>query len=110
MRYAPIAIAILAEVAATMLLPFTNGFTRLSASLGVLAGYGTAFYFLSLALRVMPVAVAYALWSGLGTVLVTILSWFATRQSVEFTQVAGILLIVVGSSILHVGGHGLNLP
>jgi small multidrug resistance pump len=109
-HYAPIVIAILAEVAATMLLPFTNGFMKLAPSLGVLAGYGAAFYFLSLALRTMPVAIAYALWSGLGTVLVTILSWLALRQPIEFSQVAGILLIVVGSSILHVGGHGLNSP
>lgn len=106
MHYAPIGIAILAEVAATMLLPFANGFTNLSPSLGVLAGYGAAFYFLSLALRTMPVAIAYALWSGIGTMLVTILSWFVARQSIEFTQVAGILLIVAGSSILHLGvGH-----
>src|SRR5690606_1848544 len=73
-------VAILAEVAATSLLKLSEGFTRLWPSLAVVAGYGLAFYFLSLTLRSIPVGVAYAVWSGLGIVLVTLVAWFAYGQ------------------------------
>lgn len=99
MQYAPLAIAIVAEVAATLLLPLTSGFTKLLPCLGVLAGYAAAFYFLSLALQVVPVAIAYALWSGLGTALVTVLSWLVHKQPMTAQHIVGIALIVAGSIV-----------
>lgn len=103
-------LAIATEVAATMLLPLTNGFTRLVPTLGVLAGYGAAFYFLSLALHSIPVAIAYSLWSGVGMALVTVLSWLVGRHPIEITHIIGILLIVAGSTILYLAPRGWRAP
>lgn len=110
MRYASLAIAIAAEVVATMLLPLTNGFTRLVPCLGVLAGYGAAFYFLSVALRSIPIPIAYSIWSGLGVALVTVISWLLGRHPIEVTHVIGIALIVAGSTILYFNLHAPRIP
>ena len=94
-------VAILAEVAATSLLKLSEGFTRLWPSLAVVAGYGLAFYFLSLTLRSIPVGVAYAVWSGLGIVLVTLVAWFAYGQRLDAAGIAGMALIVAGVLVLN---------
>lgn len=94
-------VAILAEVAATSLLKLSEGFTRLWPSLAVVAGYGLAFYFLSLTLRSIPVGVAYAVWSGLGIVLVTLVAWFAYGQRLDAAGIVGIALIVAGVLVLN---------
>jgi small multidrug resistance pump len=73
-------IAIVAEVTATSALKASEGFSRLWPSAVVVLGYGVAFYFLSLTLRTVPVGVAYAIWSGLGVVLVALLSWWLFGQ------------------------------
>ena len=75
MHWLYLSIAILAEVVATSSLKAAEGFTRLTPSLIVVFGYGTAFYFLSLTLRTMQVGTAYAIWSGVGTVLVSLIAW-----------------------------------
>lgn len=67
--------AIFGEVVATSALKASDGFSKLVPSLVVAAGYVTAFYFLSLALRSIPVGIAYTIWAGLGVVLVTAFSW-----------------------------------
>lgn len=77
MAYIYLAIAIIAEVAATMALKASAEFTRLLPSLVVVVGYGTAFYFLTLVLRSIPVGITYAIWAGLGIVLVTIQGRFS---------------------------------
>lgn len=96
-----LALAILAEVIGTSALKASDGFSRLWPSVVVVVGYGTAFYFLSLTLRHMPVGMAYAVWSGVGTVLITVLGVFAFRQKIDLAGIVGIGLIVAGVLVLN---------
>src|SRR5690348_8517803 len=97
----PLALAIVAEVIGTSALKASAGFSRLWPSLVVVAGYGTAFYFLSLALRQIPVGIAYAVWSGVGTVLITLIGVLAFRQKIDAAGMLGIALIVAGVLVLN---------
>ena len=97
----PLALAIVAEVIGTSALKASAGFSRLWPSLVVVAGYGTAFYFLSLALRQIPVGIAYAVWSGVGTVLITLIGVLAFRQKIDAAGMLGIALIITGVLVLN---------
>ncbi|MBX6393524.1 MAG: QacE family quaternary ammonium compound efflux SMR transporter [Burkholderiales bacterium] len=96
-----LAAAIVAEVVATSALKASAGFTRLLPSLIVVAGYGIAFYLLALALRTIPVGVAYAVWSGAGIVLISIAGWLLFGQRLDGPALLGIALIVAGVLVLH---------
>jgi small multidrug resistance pump len=96
-----LALAIIAEVIATSLLKASAGFTRPIPSIVVVAGYASAFYFLSLALRTMPVGVAYAIWSGIGIVLVTGIAWIAYGQKLDGVALFAMGLIILGAAILN---------
>ena len=98
--YAALGLAIVAEVIATSALKASAGFTRLWPSVIVVLGYGTAFYCLSLTLQSLSVGVAYALWSGLGIVLVTAVSYVLYRQSVDVPALIGMGLIVAGVAVI----------
>ena len=98
--YVALGLAIVAEVIATSALKASAGFTRLGPSAIVVLGYGTAFYCLSLTLQSLSVGVAYALWSGLGIVLVTIASYVLYRQSVDLPALIGMALIVAGVAVI----------
>lgn len=98
--------AILAEVAATSALKASEGFTRLWPTLGVVAGYGLAFYALAQALRTVPVGVAYAVWSGVGLVLVALIGWLCFGERLPPVALVGIGLILVGVVLLNLGGGG----
>ena len=98
--YAALGMAIVAEVIATSALKASAGFTRLWPSVIVVLGYGVAFYGLSLTLQSMPVGVAYAIWSGLGIVLVTAAGYVLYRQSVDLPALAGMALIVAGVAVI----------
>lgn len=91
-----LAIAIVAEVAATSSLKASEGFTRLWPSLFVVAAYALAFYFLSLTLKTIPVGIAYAVWAGLGIVLVALIGWLAYGQRLDAAGIAGMALIIAG--------------
>ncbi len=95
-------IAILAEVAATSALKACDGFRNLVPSIIVVAGYGTAFYFLSLALRSIPMGVAYAIWSGVGIVLISLAGLLVYGQKLDLAAIAGMGLIVAGVFVLNV--------
>ncbi|MFG6665897.1 DMT family transporter [Halomonas sp. HNIBRBA4712] len=95
-------LAIVAEVVATSALKASEGFTRPLASLTVVVGYGLAFYLLSLVLRELPVGIAYAIWAGLGIVLVTLVGAFAFDQKPDLPALLGIGLIVAGVVTLQV--------
>jgi small multidrug resistance pump len=100
--------AIVAEVVATSALAASERFTRLGPSLIVVVGYATAFYLLSWVLRTIPVGVAYAIWSGLGIVLVSIVGVFYFKQRLDFAGLVGIGLIVAGVVVLQLfsaAGH-----
>lgn len=96
-----LALAILAEVIGTSALKASMGFSRPWPSVVVVSGYGAAFYFLSLALRQIPVGVAYAVWSGTGTVLITLIGVLAFRQKIDAAGAIGIALIVAGVLVLN---------
>lgn len=100
MNYLPLAIAILAEVIATSALKATGGFTRLAPSVVVVLGYGIAFYCLAITLKTVPVGVAYAIWSGAGIALVTLIAWFFYGQELDLAAFIGIGLIVAGVVVL----------
>ncbi|WP_290906113.1 multidrug efflux SMR transporter [Halomonas sp.] len=91
-----LAVAILAEVVATSGLKATDGFTRPWPSLLVVFGYAVAFYMLSLVLRTIPVGIAYAIWAGLGIVLVAVVGVLVYGQRPDLPAVIGIGLIVAG--------------
>ncbi len=97
-----LALAILAEVAATSALKASQEFTKLIPSLIVVIGYGVAFYLLTLVLRTIPIGIAYALWSGVGIILVAIIGAILYKQIPDFPAVIGIVLIVVGVVVINV--------
>lgn len=99
--WAFLAIAIFGEVVATSMFKTSEGFTRLLPSVVVVAGYGVAFYFLSRALESIPVGIAYAVWAGLGIVLVAAIAWIFHGQKLDAWALVGMGLIVCGVAILN---------
>jgi small multidrug resistance pump len=97
-----LAIAIIAEVVATSALKAAAGFTRPGPSTVVVVGYGIAFYFLSLTLQSIPVGVTYAIWSGVGIVLITLVAWLWYGQALDAAALVGLGLIVAGVAVLNV--------
>ena len=108
MHWLYLALAIVAEVVATSALKTAAGFTRPLPSLLVVLGYGVAFYCLSLSLRVVPVGVAYAIWSGVGTALIAVIGWLLFGQTLDFAALIGLALIVAGVAVLQVFSHSLG--
>ena len=103
-----LAIAIIAEVTATSALKGSEEFTKLIPSIIVLIGYGISFYFMTLILRIIPIGITYALWSGLGIVLVTIVGIFLYKQIPDTAAVIGMSLIVSGVIIIHIFSKTLD--
>jgi len=101
MTYLYLAIAIVAEVIATSFLKSCEGFTRLWPSVVVLVGYALAFYFLSLTLRSLSVGIVYAIWSGAGIVLVSIIAWILFGQKLDVPAVVGMVLIIAGVAVIN---------
>ena len=96
-----LAITIVGEVVATSALKSSNGFTKPLPSAIVIVGYGLAFYFLSLALKSIPVGIAYAIWAGVGIVLVATIAWIFDGQRLDGWAIVGIGLIVSGVAVLN---------
>ena len=94
-------IAIVAEVIATSALKSSEGFTKPIASIVVVLGFMIAFYCLSLTLKTIPVGIAYAIWSGVGIVLVTIIAWIVFDQKLDVWGIIGIALIMSGVLVLN---------
>jgi len=94
-------LAIVAEVVATSALKAADGFSRLLPSILVIGGYSLAFFLLSLSLKAIPVGVAYAIWSGVGIVLVSVLAWLVYGQSLDAPAVAGTALILCGVLVIN---------
>ncbi|WP_370154620.1 SMR family transporter [Ferrovibrio sp.] len=101
MPYLYLAIAIVSEVVATSLLKASGEFTRLWPSIGVVLGYAVAFWFLTLTLRTIPVGIAYAIWSGIGIVLVAAAGWIFYGQKLDAAALAGSGLIVAGVVVIN---------
>ncbi|OEF30136.1 SMR family transporter [Vibrio rumoiensis] len=102
-------IAIISEVVATSAMKSSEGFTKLMPSITVVIGYGIAFYFLSLTLKTVPVGIAYAIWAGLGIVLIGIVSWVVHGQKLDIPALIGMGFIILGVAIINIfsksGGH-----
>lgn len=96
MHYIYLTIAIIAEVTGTMALRASESFTKLVPSIIVIIGYAVAFYFLSLTLRVIPVGIAYAIWSGVGIVLIATFGLIIFNQRLDLPAIAGIGCIIAG--------------
>ena len=94
-------LGIIAEVIATSSLPYTKEFTRLWPSIGVLLLYIAGLFFLTLSLRIIPVGIAYAIWAGIGIVLVALFGYLWHKQKLDFAAVIGITLILAGVMVIN---------
>lgn len=101
-NYVFLFVAIVAEVVGTTALARSDGFTRLTPSLITVVSYAVAFYCLSIPIRVMPTGVVYAIWSGMGIVLISFVAWFWYRQTLDFAALLGLGFIVTGVIIVNV--------
>lgn len=100
--YVALGIAIVLEVVATTSLKLSDGFTKLGFGIGALVAYGVCFYFLSQTLRTVPTGIAYAIWSGVGVVLVSLVGWLFLKQRLDGPAILGIGFILAGVVILNV--------
>lgn len=105
-----LALAIVAEVVGTSFLKSAEGFTRLVPSLAVVVSYTVAFFFLGLALKTLPVGVAYAIWAGTGVALIALVGLVVFGQALDLAAVVGMALIVAGVVVISlfsqtVGAH-----
>ena len=96
MQYFYLLIAVVFEVSGTILLPVSQNFTRLMPTAALIGCYSASFYFLTLALNTMPIAVVYATWSGLGIFMITVFGYFVFQQSLEWWAILGLVMIVGG--------------
>jgi small multidrug resistance pump len=108
MSYLYLAIAIVSEVIGTAALKASNEFTNLVPSLIVVAGYASAFYFLTLTLRTIPVGIAYAIWAGAGIVLICLVSWILYKQSLDTPAIIGVALIAAGVVLINGFSNSLH--
>ena len=109
MHYFYLALAVLGEVIGTSFLKATEEFTKLWPSLIVVLGYGASFYFLTLSLKVIPVGIAYATWSGIGIVLVTVISIFLYKQVPDWPAIIGMAMIIGGVVIMQLFSKTVHL-
>mgnify|MGYP001254850898 FL=1 len=100
MKWIYLIIAIITEVIATSALKESEGFTKAIPSLIVIIGYSMTFYFMSLTLREMSVGITYAIWSGMGILLITLIGYFRYNQMLDAPAVLGMSLIALGIIIL----------
>ncbi|MEM7076864.1 MAG: SMR family transporter [Pseudomonadota bacterium] len=94
-------IAVLFEGLGTASLQASHQFTRLIPSIGVVVGFGSAFFCLVIVLKYLPLGITYALWSGLGICLTVFLGWLLFQQKVDFPALLGLGLIVSGIAIIN---------
>ena len=102
MKWVYLLLAIVSEVVATSALKSSESFSRLWPSVLTVVGYGVAFYLLSLTLRELPVGIAYAIWSGVGIVLVSLAAVVLFGQKLDLPALIGMGLIVAGVIVINV--------
>ena len=106
--YAALLLAIICEVIATSFLPATQQFTRVWPTVATVVLYAAAFYFLSITLRTLPVGIAYAVWSGLGIILISVASYVLYRQALDLPAVIGITLILSGVIVINLFSQSIG--
>ncbi|ANF52242.1 transporter [Chryseobacterium glaciei] len=101
MKYVFLSLAIILEVTGSAFMKASEGFTKWLPSTIFVMGYAGSFYFLSLALKAMPLSTAYAIWAGLGIVLTTAVSVIAFKQKLDLPAIIGIAFIVIGVVVMN---------
>lgn len=99
--YLYLGLAIVSEVIGTTALKASDSFTRPLPSLVTVGCYALSFYLLTFSLRVLPTGIAYAIWSGVGIVLISLVSWFWYKQSLDLAAIAGLAMIVGGVLVIN---------
>ncbi len=107
--YGALGAAIVLEVAGTTFLQMSEQFTKLVPTLLMAACYLIAFYFLTLAIKTIPIGLAYAIWSGLGILLISLIGYVVFRQSLDVAAIIGLALIIVGVIIVNVFSKSMPL-
>lgn len=102
MKYLLLAIAIVSEVIATTAMKQSDGFTKPLWAIVTVIGYGVAFFFLAQTLKVIPTGIAYAIWSGVGIVLISLAAWALQGQKLDAPALVGMALIVTGVVVMNV--------
>ena len=100
--YLSLLVAILFEVCGTLLLPASQNFTNVKATISLLLFYGISFYFLSIVVNFIPIAIMYATWSGLGIFTLALVSYFVFNESLNFLSMIGLALIIIGVVIVNI--------
>ncbi len=99
--YLILLLAVLCEGLGTTSLQASQQFTRFWPSVGVVAGFGSAFYLMMIVLRYMPLGITYAVWSGLGICLTAFLGWLIFKQGIDMAAVIGMGLIIAGIAVIN---------
>lgn len=102
MTYFILFLAILAEVIATTALKASDSFTKLGPSIVLVVGYAMSFYLLSIVMRSMPTGVTYAIWAGLGIVLIAVFGYLFNNEKLDLAACIGMSLIVIGVVVINV--------
>lgn len=108
MKWIYLALAIILETVATTSLKSSEGYTKLLPTIVMFLGYVTSFYFLSLTLKTIPIAIAYAIWSAVGIVLIGIIGFFLFKQSLDLPALIGMGCIIVGVIIINVFSNSVS--
>ena len=101
MAYVYLFVAVISEVIGTMLLPVSENFTKPIPTICLTIAYILAFYFLTFALKSIPIAIVYATWAGLGVFLISILGYFIYEQALQWQSILGLILIVFGVAVVN---------
>lgn len=101
MKWFFLALAIISEIIGTTALKMSNGFTKVTPSIIVVICYCSAFFFLSLTLKYIPVGIAYAIWSGIGIVVISLIGFWGFNQKLDLPAIVGIILIVTGVIVIN---------
>ena len=106
--YFLLVVAILLEVAGTLLLPATQNFSRIFPTVIMVVCYLGSFFVLTFVIKVLPISIVYATWSGLGVFTVAILAYFLFGQSLSWQAICGLFLIVIGVALVNIfnSAHG----
>lgn len=110
MHWIFLTIAIVSEVIGTSALKASENFSRPLPSTIVIISYATAFYFLSLTLKTLPIGMAYAIWSGVGIILITGIAWILYGQRLDLPAILGLSFIVIGIVIFHLFSKTIPHP
>lgn len=106
--YLVLFLAIVFETIATSFLKQSEQFTKLAPSMFTILGYAAAFYCLSIVLKSIPVGIAYAIWSGVGIVLIALIGFFVFKQHLDLAAVIGLALIIAGVVVINVFSNSVS--